>query len=271
MQPFRLVLPLAPPPPPAACRLLPAPWPLCQAAPSRLRPTHRLRDRSTRAAAALQTPSRTPVWRAARSRPPTDPARRRPTASPAAAATEPADGEQQVPAALAPPPSPQELAALANRPEAFAAALRRLAERGSGCTEAHVVAAWAAQRRAPALRVSADGTKPLQAWQRQRQEAALAALAALERVTRQQLVALAPDQLGFVARCGWLGMAGRVCVQCVGWAAEQGPRSTRAPTFPPRTRQVLRPGGRRLQAAARGRAGGGVPVARPGLQRRRPR
>lgn len=68
------------------------------------------------------------------------------------------------------------------------------------------MAAWAAQTRSRALRAPLQGEAPAQGLQRQRQEAVLGALAALERLTRQQLVALAPDQLGFVARWGrWLG------------------------------------------------------------------
>lgn len=93
----------------------------------------------------------------------------------------------------------QEVTDAAHSPALFASLLRRLAERGSGCTEAHVVAAWAAQRRSPTLRLPPKG----QPWQadRQQQEAVLQALLALEELTRQQLVALSPDQLGFVARC----------------------------------------------------------------------
>jgi hypothetical protein len=87
----------------------------------------------------------------------------------------------------------QQLAAAAGDASTFAAALQRLAARGSGCTEAHVVAAWAAQRRTPALHPSPS--QPLS-----QQHAALRALVALEEVTRQQLVALTPDQLGYVFR-----------------------------------------------------------------------
>ena len=97
-------------------------------------------------------------------------------------------------AAEEPTPSVQQLAAAAADASTFAAALQRLAARGSGCTEAHVVAAWAAQRRTPALHPSPS--QPLA-----QQQAALQALVALEEVTRQQLVALTPDQLGYVFRC----------------------------------------------------------------------
>lgn len=84
------------------------------------------------------------------------------------------------------------MAGLAHDGAAFTVALRSLADPGSGCTEAHVVAAWAAQRRSSALQLCGP---PAQ------QEAALQALQALEELTRRQVVALTPDQLGFVLRC----------------------------------------------------------------------
>lgn len=87
--------------------------------------------------------------------------------------------------------TPQDLAGLAHDIAGFSAALRSLAAPGSGCTEAHVVAAWAAQRRSPALQPRGP---PAQ------QEAALEALTVLEELTRRQVVALTPDQLGFVFR-----------------------------------------------------------------------
>lgn len=105
---------------------------------------------------------------------------------------------------VSPVPSPDDLASLARDTAAFTAALRRLAGPGSGCTEAHVVAAWAAQRRSPALQACGPPTQ---------QAAALQALVALEELTRRQVVALTPDQLGFVFRCdggcwrAWSGCA----------------------------------------------------------------
>ncbi|KAL4430994.1 hypothetical protein ABPG75_006250 [Micractinium tetrahymenae] len=91
-----------------------------------------------------------------------------------------------------PPISPGELSDLAHDAAAFTAALHRLAAPGSTCTEAHVVAAWTAQQASPALQ---PRDSPAQ------QAAALQALVALEELTRRQVVALLPDQLGFVFRC----------------------------------------------------------------------
>lgn len=69
--------------------------------------------------------------------------------------------------------------------------LERLAERGSGATEAHVLAAWHAQRRSRALH-PAPGTRF--------QADALRALAALEELTFGQLPAFTPAQLAYVFR-----------------------------------------------------------------------
>lgn len=99
---------------------------------------------------------------------------------------------------------PSALAAAAHSALAFARVLRPLVQRGSGATEAHLVAAWAAQRRSPALRLPQQaGEDGADALEEERQ--ALEALVLLEELTRQQLLALAPDQLGFVARWGCVG------------------------------------------------------------------
>ncbi len=94
---------------------------------------------------------------------------------------------------------PKALAAAAHSAPTFVRLLRPLVQRGSGATEAHVVAAWAAQRRSPALQLRPQGQGGSGDAEAERQ--ALEALVLLEELTRQQLLALAPDQLGFVARC----------------------------------------------------------------------
>lgn len=99
----------------------------------------------------------------------------------------------------------QELNAASHDPAAFAAVLHRLTERGGGGTvptEAHVVAAWAAQRRNPALHAVRGSP---------READVMRGLAALEELTRRQLVSLTADQIGFVYRCGTCA-AGRTSV-----------------------------------------------------------
>lgn len=103
---------------------------------------------------------------------------------------------------------PKALAAAAHSAPAFARMLRPLVQRGSGATEAHLVAAWAAQRRSPALRLPPQGQNGGGSSTDAEQQA-LEALVLLEELTRQQLLALQPDQLGFVAR--WVAGSCLLC------------------------------------------------------------
>jgi hypothetical protein len=85
--------------------------------------------------------------------------------------------------------SPESLKSVAEDPAAFAAVLQRLSERGSSTstTEADVVEAWAAVMHQGQALLGQPGSQ-------QRRTV----LGALEELTRRHLVALAPDQLGFV-------------------------------------------------------------------------
>ena len=191
----RLTLPLPLPPPPLPP--LP-PRPALSALCCRRGLAH-----APAAAATGARRRRPPAAAPQQQRPP--PSSRRPALAAAAAPGDAAQpSTQQPPEALhagppSPPPTPAEVEAAASSAPAFAAVLRRLVERGGGATEAHVVAAWATQRHSPALRLAPAGAARRVSH---KQQEVLEALVLLEELTRQQLVALAPDQLGFVARWG---------------------------------------------------------------------
>ena len=131
-------------------------------------------------------------------------------------------GDGSGPGHTAAPHADELAAAAAAGPAAFAAAVRRLTERGSGATEAHVVVAWTVARRTPGLRTGRRGRRGRHGEGGPDADA----LAALEGLTRQHLVALRPDQLGYVARCYVLaGGASRPLLaalqaEAAGWAAD---------------------------------------------------